>query len=332
MPRVNFELATEIINRHLAGAGFERFQITTQVIDWQQFVDAYGMLSAIDCWNNFCTDIFQSLSTDFSTTPNLTLFHYKPFDTAIKTLNSGHLQASYLPAHSDRDKEEFIYFMRQIGHPLADSEQPVPPRLTDSFGEFQLPAQMKSGAFIISFTDSNSNERLWDEFAGRHTGVCFEIEFQPVGENLITGIFPYYYLRGMIYDNELNNRFSFFKRMNTELTERVGYPLMIDAVPQFSKFFKRYEFYEEREIRFAIDLGYLHAWNSAPDITIQLEREREFLLIPLLRRNPSIFTDEPPYQFELKRVICGRQMVCQDYDRILASTNTRFPNVSVVRS
>jgi hypothetical protein len=330
---INLILAAEIINGYLTNNGFGDIHVTPEELDHPGALEAYGMIWPGEPFNDFCVKLFRNLSEDHSEKRDFTLFHFKDADTGLKIIESQILQASHLPHQSENDAQEFRYFMEQMGHALANPDLQIPEEMTEAFGEFQSIDQMREDVYILCFTKTDSKEKFWEQYANWHTGICFQFRYSSTGNRMIDGqFFESYSLRDMIYDNDNNNRFKFFDEMSRELEVRVGYKLMITEVPRFAVYYKRSPYNWEDEIRLGIDIAYLNARHVQHGITHKLspDGKRKFIPIPI-KGNELFFGYEFPFELELVRIQCGKEMTDEMYEKVKELTNRKFPGIEVMR-
>ena len=327
---INFALVADIINKHLKKNGYEYIQVTVEEIAMQGngHVKAYDKLLPGSPYDDFCVKLFQSLSEDQSEKHDLALFHFKDAPTAIKILQQKILQASHLPIQSKEDEEEYVYFMKQIEHELVTDDKPIPDKMLKVFGGFLGVDAIRDQAHIICFTKTDSKEYFWNKYAAYHSGVCFRFKYNPTGDKLLYQLIPKYYLRDMIYDNELNNKFSFLAEMNRELKKNVGYELMITMVHGFAAFYKRNRYKVEDEIRFAVLLSYFNAWNHYEIIEPKQDGNRKYIPIPI-KGHDLFFGYEFPFELELMEIQCGTNMPVYDFEKIQSIRDSQWTEVPI---
>jgi hypothetical protein len=329
--KINIVLAAEIINRHFAANGFGHIVVDPGELDWDGYIEEWDLIASNRPFEDFGTKLFEFLSLDKSKEEQI-LYHFKPASTARLILNDRAIQASYLPAHSSNDAEEYMHFMKQMGHPLATG-RPVPPKILQKLGEIQTIEQIREQVFILCFTRTNTNERFWKEYADNNSGVCFKFRFKPIEKNIALDVdlIPLYSLREMIYDLENDTRFSFIEVMNKELKDKVGYELQIAPVPKFAMHSKRNCKAWEDEVRFGIDMGYLRARNSTPDyLIIQEDGSREYIRIRI-KGKQAMLLNPLPFELELLEVQCGGNMDPETFKDIERIVNRNYPGVEIMK-
>ncbi len=177
---------------------------------------------------------------------------------------------------------------------------------------------------MLCFTQDNHNERFWDQYADKDTGVAIGFKFS--GFNLETRSF--YDFRDVFYDKGYS--FDFLNAINYNLRKEIGKILLAEGLVKFSKFYKRAKYNWENETRLCFHyddglLGHRQVLEKKMPIETDLATGRNYIELPLnghVKANPF-------FDLQINEVVCGKYVPESDYQKIREVLAISFPKAQI---
>jgi hypothetical protein len=206
-----------------------------------------------DPFRDFATEILDRVSTNHfkSSKP---FYHFKSADRIVDVLRHKRMLAANLPAHHANDNLEFRAWIVDV---LGREEWLLPESEPwhNVYGPLRID-DWRGGIHILCFTNNVTNW-MWANYAGTtkepSTGACLEIVFENFNDDEIWKLQPLYDFRDVIYDNESEDRFAIFSRIETRVFEATGKKILFHSMVHFAWCYKRYQYRDENEARLSFD-------------------------------------------------------------------------------
>jgi hypothetical protein len=297
---------------------------------------------------NFCVQILDRISTNhFNSTQDF--YHFKQAERIIDVLRHKTILAANLPAHSDRDNDEFSAFMRILGHDDWFMEAtPEEAWYSKEYGKKRID-DWRGGVYILSLTKS-VREYMWVEYAGtpEHpaTGACLIFGFQGFDKSQDSLIQPLYTFRDTFYENTKGDRFAFFKKIDDRILAATGKRILFSKMQRYSEFYKGFDYRNDEEARLTFNTRYIHTsfgiflpnhysithyptpkpW-GALSLPLFDAAEPKDVMVPFFGLRKGL--PSPHFKIIVKGIILGKNISIEDRKTISELAKRNFPSAFI---
>ncbi len=288
-----------------------RYDENNKYIRWQPkilksdgfFITEYG--GDNDKFQKYLFSLIKNRKKD-----NGIFYHFIKFKHVLTLLKKKELQLSSLNYYCKSDPFEYYEFIKRYSN-------------IENLN-FDYLKQRKDKYFMFCLTDSYRNQYLWDNYGGKENGVSLGIRFNNFMEN--EQLNNNFHFKDVYYDDGYD--FEFINEIQFYLKNEMNKQLLLSGIDDFSIFYKRCRFSQEKEIRLCFDY-YLYEtrreWfkKNGHVLPEELKLDEKYKIFKYKYRDYiKIPLKNEFYEIQISDIICGKN-ISEDQFKVLTSLKNK---------